>query len=142
MAVEMSEQNFVTKLIMPHSLLGICSTCPYPKGYTRPSPWGRYRSKSEGRFTIEYRQVDQKAGLNKILLQNLIMPQTLLGSVLHVHARWVTPARSQGALSVKFKGTFSIECYQAGQCSPWKLVHTILLQNFIKPTTLCGIFTK
>ena len=40
----------------------VCTTCPCPMGYPKPSPRGCYKSKSEGMFTIKYDQVDQKAG--------------------------------------------------------------------------------
>ena len=51
-ALERSEQNFVTKLSHAHTLAGICTTCPCPMGYPKPSPRGRYRSKSEWKCTL------------------------------------------------------------------------------------------
>ena len=47
---------------MPHTLLGICTTCPCPMGYPKPSPRGRYRSKSEGKCTLEYYHVCHQVG--------------------------------------------------------------------------------
>ena len=66
MSLEMREQNFVTKFNhVTHTLLGVCTTCPCPMGHPKPSPRGRYWSKSGGMFTIEYYQADQKSGPTK-----------------------------------------------------------------------------
>ena len=53
-ALEISEQNFVTKLNhVPHLAWGMyCMS--NPMGYRQPGPRGRYRSKSEGKCTIKY----------------------------------------------------------------------------------------
>ena len=52
-ALEISEQNFVTKLNHVPHLAWVCTACPCPMGYPQPGPRGRYRSKSEGKCTIE-----------------------------------------------------------------------------------------
>ena len=41
-------------LIMPSNSFGFCSTWSCPMGYSKPSSRGHHRSKSGGRFTIEY----------------------------------------------------------------------------------------
>ena len=48
-------------LIMPNTLIGVCTSCSCPKGYPKPSPRGRYKPKSGGMFTVEFYQVDKKA---------------------------------------------------------------------------------
>ena len=52
--LERSEKILLQNKIMPHSLFGVCTACPCPMGYPQPGPRGHYRSKSGGRFTIEY----------------------------------------------------------------------------------------
>ena len=56
-ALERSEQNFVTKLNhAPHLIWGLyCMSMP--NGFPQPGPRGHYRSKSGGRYTIEYEKV-------------------------------------------------------------------------------------
>ena len=65
-ALERSEKILLQSLIIPSALFRVCTTCPCPMGYPKPSPRGHYRSKSGGMLTIiEYDQVDQKAGHTK-----------------------------------------------------------------------------
>ena len=47
----------IQNLIMSHTLLEVCTACPCPMGYPQPGPRGRYRSKCEGKCTIEYEKV-------------------------------------------------------------------------------------
>ena len=63
--LERSEKNFVTKFNHVTHLAWVCTTCPCPMGYPQPGPRGRYRSKSGGRITIEYKKVVHKAGPRK-----------------------------------------------------------------------------
>ena len=70
-------------------------------GYPQPGPRGRYRSKSGGRYTIEYKKVVHDAGprkdCTKFCYKIKSCPTPCLGSVLHVHARWVTPSPVPGS---------------------------------------------
>ena len=64
LALEISEQNFVTKLNHAPHIVGVCTTYPCPMGYPKPCPGGGgggYRPKSGGRITIEYKKVVHEA---------------------------------------------------------------------------------
>ena len=49
--LEMSKQNFVTKLNHAPHLAWVCIRCPCQMGYPQPGPRGHHRSKSGGKFS-------------------------------------------------------------------------------------------
>ena len=85
---------------MPQTLLGVCTICPCPMGYPKPSCRGRYRSKSEGKCILEYchvcHQVGPRKEWTKFCYKMKSCPTRCFGLVLHVHAQWVTPSPVPG----------------------------------------------
>ena len=100
-ALERSEQNFVTK-IKPHTLLGVCTTCPCQMGYPKPSPKGHYRSKSEGRLLLNIKKLFMKQPLERGE-QNFVTklnhaPHLTWGLYYMFVPNGLPQAQSQGAL--------------------------------------------
>ena len=95
---------------MSLTLLGVCTTCPCPMGYPQPGPRGAIGQSLEGGLLLNIRKLFMKQALErseqKFCYKIKSCPTPCLGSVLHVHAQWVTTSPVPGgAIGQSLKGS-------------------------------------
>ena len=85
---------------MSHTLLGVCTACPCPMGYPQPVPGGAIGQSLKGSVLSNIRKLFTKQALKKSEQKFCYKMKSChwpcLGSVLHVHAQWVTPSPVPG----------------------------------------------
>ena len=95
---------------MSHTLLGVCTACPCQWVTPSPVPGGAIGQSLELGLLLNIRKLFTKQALKrseqKFCYKIKSCPTPCLGSVLHVHAQWVTPSPVPGgAIGQSLKGS-------------------------------------
>ena len=105
---------------MPHTLLGVCTTCTFQMSYPKPSPKGGCCGlKSRGMFNIKHSEIGQKSGQRKNEI-NVVTKFNNAHRLFGVCTTCPCPlAYRQSCLRRCYRsksgGTFTTAYYQVGQ---------------------------